>query len=76
MKKNVVYILLMLIVCVTGASAQTRTTPPPAKVTVSEDGSEVISKVQRPTSLQLLSHVELTAAGRPAFRPDVTAIGG
>ncbi len=76
MKKSVVYIVLMLAVFVTGVSAQTRTAPPPATITLSEDGSEVISKVQKPSSLQLLSHVELTAAGRPAFRPDVTAIGG
>jgi hypothetical protein len=76
MKKNIVYIVLMLAVFVTGVSAQTRTTPPPAKVIVSEDGSEIMSKIQKPSSLQLLSHVELAAAGRPAFRPDVTAIGG
>lgn len=76
MKKNIVYIVLMLAVFVTGASAQSSTTPTPAKVMVSEDGSEIISKVQKPSSLQLLSHVELTAAGRPVFRPDVTAIGG
>lgn len=76
MKKNVVYIVLMLTVFVSGVCAQTHTTPPPAKAAVSEDGSEVISKVQKPSSLQLLSHVELTAAGQPAFRPDVIAIGG
>ena len=42
----------------------------------SEDGSEIVSKLQRPTSLQLLSTVDITPAGQSVYRPDVTAIGG
>jgi hypothetical protein len=49
---------------------------PDARITpTSEDGSEVASSVQRPASLTLLSQSDL-AAGKAAYRPDVTAIGG
>lgn len=42
----------------------------------SEDGSEVQATVQRPASLELLSQRDVTPAGSPANRPDVTLVGG
>jgi hypothetical protein len=69
-----VYVALILVGLATGVGAQTSTLTP--STAVSEDGSEIASKVLRPASLQLLSQIDVTPAGQSAFRPDVTAIGG
>jgi hypothetical protein len=42
----------------------------------SEDGSEVTSSVEHPTSLELLSELDVTPDGALAHRPDVTAVNG
>lgn len=50
--------------------------PPSQQPPQLDDESEVVSSVQRPSSLELLSTHDVTPEGQQAFRPDVVGVNG